>query len=236
MVHNMFSIHINLHDGNTYTIPIPRKFVPEFVLPSGIITPDGITFLLNEFYFLNQIHYAIIKCNDYASMFMLFGHKNIIRDSIVINTINTIRQLKDCSRIFNHTHIGINNFLTPEGVELIFGPQYYNNAWIYISNYFQVFKEYYEYCSEDVSQSDFYLYESFGDTNFSTIKTTQFVFFEEPKNTEQIDVNKFKSMCGNDTIFTRSIVMESVTPERKNKADEELVCPIAPKKARMQKN
>jgi hypothetical protein len=99
-----------------------------------------------------------------------------------------MRRLKDCSLIFNHTHIGVNNFLTPEGVELIFGPHHYNNACIYISNYFQVFKEYYEYCSED----------------FITV-----------------------------TLPVTLPLPQPVTPERKHKADEELVCPNAPKKARM---
>jgi len=167
---------MNLYDDSTYTIPIPHKFVPEFVLPSGIITHEGITFLLNNFYFLNQIRYATIICNDYTTMFMLFGYKNTIRDSIIINTSTTMRRLKDCSYIFNHTHIGINNFLTPEGIELIFGTKY-TNAWIYIINYFQIFKEYHEYCCEDV-------------------------------------------------------VKLQVTPEKKHKAIEDLVCPCAPKKAR----
>jgi len=139
----MFSIHIFLFNGQSYILPIPYNFLPSFVEMDGIITQEGLTFLSKQFYFLNQICSGKVKCDDFKSFFELFAHKKSIRDVISIKTIFSSYELKDCSKIFNHTHIGDKNFLTPEGIELIFGSNKFEFAWIYINNYNVIFNECY---------------------------------------------------------------------------------------------
>jgi len=215
MANNMFSIYISFFDGQTHTLPIPRGFSSTFIYPSGTITPEGLTFLSNQFYFLNQIRSGMVRCNDFKSMFMLFAHKSSVRESISIKTPFTTHNLKDCSKIFNHTHIGMNNFLTPEGIELIFGSQQFNTAlipWIHITNYNVVFNEYYEYCVAHVTQPP--TSNKFG--GFGTV----FGGFAKSNKLEEFDLANFKSLT------------EPTTPQKKHKSDEELECPGAPKKGR----
>ena len=253
MTNNMFSIHISLFDGQSHTLPIPRKFLPCYVDPSGSITAEGLIFLSNQFYFLNQIRSGMVRCTNFKSLIMLFAHKTVIRDSIAIKTSFATREMKDCSKIFNHTHIAMDNFLTPEGIELVFGSQQFNIAWIHVNNYIPVFNEYYEYCLALVSQPSTHQssgFASIGVSGFSGFggfsgfsvpyqKTNQpklaplvplcppkGFFIEEPKDSEKIDVSKLKFFTGGEPI-------EPKTPQKKHTADEELVCPGAPKKGRM---
>ena len=146
MLNNMFSIIISFYDGHTQTLPIPRSFIPLYINSDGMITYDGIVFLTKQYFFLDEIRSGMVKCNDFKSLIMLFGHKNSIRESISIKTSFSTCNLKDCSKIFNHNHIGMGHFLTPEGIELVFGSQQFNTAWIHIDNYILVFNEFYEYC------------------------------------------------------------------------------------------
>lgn len=246
MVNNMFSIQISLFDGQTYTLPILRGFSPKFIDSTGAINSDGIKFLTNEFYFLNQIRSGMVRCTNFKSLFMMFAHKNVIRESITIKTSFASRDLKDCSKIFNHTHIGMNNFLTPEGIELVFGSQQFITSWIHINNYIPVFNEYYDYCVAHVSQPVTHqpsipTFKGFGsgfgsgfDITSQTQPTlaplvshpTRFIIFEEPKDSEKIDTTKFIEP----TETTKTT--KPSTPQKKHKADEELVCPGAPKKGR----
>jgi hypothetical protein len=123
-----------------------------FVDSTGYINHEGITFLTNEFYFLNQIRSAIIRCNDFKTLFMLFSHKTSFRNSISFHSQTSMRTMNSCSRIINHTHIGLNNFLTPEGIELVFGTQQHESVWIHIQNYSDVFTDYHAYCSSQTPQ------------------------------------------------------------------------------------
>lgn len=254
---NIFTIHISLYNGHTYSIPICRNFLPKFVDSTGYINNEGITFLTNEFYFLNQIRSAMIRCNDFKTLFMLFSHKSSFRDSISFQSQISMRPMNICSRIINHEHIGLNNFLTSEGIELVFGSQQHKNVWIHIQNYSVVFTEYYAYCVSQVlpppvKQPGFGFGYTFGASNINTpvgffnlslpVPTPTFVSpfrnssIEETNDREVINVES-----DNDKMYTRNIFgtkMTSVstsvprTPEKKHKSDEELVCPDAPKKVR----
>lgn len=172
----MFSIHISLFNGQVFTLPIPRNFLPKFVDFTGTINSEGLTFLSNEFYFLNQIRSGMIRCDDYKELFVLFAHKNVIREAISIKSTFATPEvkLKDCSKIFNHTHIGMNNSLTPEGIELVYKSQQFNQAWIHINNYNVVFNEYHEYCIAHVSQPPIHKPNGFGGFGVSTFGVPTF--------------------------------------------------------------
>lgn len=199
MFNNMFSIIISFYDGHTQTLPIPRSFIPLYINSNGMITYDGIVFLTNQYFFLDEIRSGMVKCNDYKSLIMLFGHKNLIRESISIKTSFESRYLKDCSKIFNHTHIGMGHFLTPKGFELVFGSNEYNTSWIHIDNHFIVFKEFYEYCQAHVSDT--------------ITKQPSFISTSIPQPTTQPTT-------------------QLTTPQKKHTADNDIICPDAPKKGR----
>jgi hypothetical protein len=236
MVNNMFSIHISLFDGQVFSLPIPRKFLPKFVDFTGTINSEGLTFLSNEFYFLNQIRFAMIRCNDFKSLFMLFAHKTVIRESISIKTSFASRELKDCSRVFNHIHIGMNNFLTPEGIELVFGSQQFNTAWMHINNYNVVFNEYHEYCVAHVSQPPTHQPSGFTSVGFSSGGFSGFSGFGGFGGFGGFDTTSRKTNPLNLPPLVPMFppkgfdIKKPTTPEKKHKAEEELECPGAPKK------
>lgn len=160
MVKSLFLINISLCDGQTFSLPIPRKFVTRYVNPDGSITSEGLAFLTDQFYFSSYIQSGMICCNDLPLLFKLFAHKNAIRESISIraSTLHELREVKlsDCSRIFNSNHIDMNIYLTREGISLVFGSDQYKIAWLYINNYTIVFNEIneiYEYQGKSVEPS-----------------------------------------------------------------------------------
>jgi hypothetical protein len=144
--YKMFTIKVFLHDNRIYNIPMMRDFLSEYVDPTGIVNPEGIKFLTSQFYFLNQINYAILKCYDYKTLFMLYAYSTSFRDSISFYTLTKTIKLNEVSRIFNHTHISKDNMLTPDGTSLVFGPGIHCNASIRINNYNTIYRNYYAYC------------------------------------------------------------------------------------------
>jgi len=204
----MFSLLITLYDGRNYIFPIFKNFQQKYIDSTGSVTSDGIKYITEKFYFLNQIQKTEVYCNDFKTFFMMFGHKHSIREALTIYTNTKSKKLIDSSRIFNHTHIGTYNYLTPDGVKLVFGSECDEQAWISITNYEIVFNEYYEYCKGYDSQPPTHKPSGFG---FGI---------------------SFGTGTGDFCSFTSCEPLFSTPPQKKHKADEELICPDAPKKVR----
>ena len=207
----MFSILISLYDGRSYIFPIFKNFQIRYIDSSGTFTPDGIKYISDKFYFLNQIQKAEVYCDNFKLLLTLFGHKQTIRNALTVYTPNSSKKLIDSSRIFNHTHISTNNYLTPEGVKLVFGTDCNEHAWILISNYQIVFDEYYKYCESYESQPPTHKSSGFG--------------FGYSLGCGEISMPLFKNV-------TTPLFKNVNTPQKKHKSEEELICPGAPKKIR----
>lgn len=234
----MFIIHITLYDGRSFAIPVMRHLLPSYVQSDGYINVEGIKFLTSQFYFLNQINFAMLRCNDFKSLFMLYAHKQSFRKSITFSSFTKTVKMSDTSKIFNYTFIKKDNMLTPEGCQLVFGPGEFNTtALISITNYNTIYTEYIDYCKACVApppvhQPSFGF--GFGSSVLVAPPTPFFGFTPQTSTTQSHKFNGFGNGFG--SVNLSDVQGEPSTPTKKHKNEDELVCPDAPKKTRKDKS